>query len=119
MSRDDLIRLRHMAEAARMAVAFARGRVPNELQTDPMLRMAVLHAVQIVGEAAARVSAPGRAELAAVPWPAVVGMRNRLVHAYFDINVPVVWDTLQRALPELLALLAQVPGIDASTDSTS
>jgi uncharacterized protein with HEPN domain len=63
MSPDDLIRLRHMAEAAESALAFVGGRRREDLDADPMLRYALIYAVQIVGEAASRVSAAGRAEL--------------------------------------------------------
>lgn len=47
----------------------------------------------------------GRAELPDLPWAQVVGMRNRLVHAYFDVNRDILWDTVRLALPRLLALL--------------
>jgi uncharacterized protein with HEPN domain len=48
-----------------------------------------------------------------VPWPQIVGMRNRLVHAYFDINRDILWDTVQLALPALLELLRGVRGEEA------
>lgn len=112
MSPDDLIRLRHMAEAARLAIGFAHARERADLDRDAMLRLAVLHAVQIVGEAAARLSEAGRAAVPGIEWPAVVGMRNRLVHAYFDINTDILWDTLQFGLPDLLARLQAVEGVD-------
>ncbi len=70
-----------------------------------MLRLALMRAVEVVGEAAGKVSAAGRAELPAVPWDQIVGMRNRLIHAYFDINRDILWDTAQLALPALLAQL--------------
>jgi uncharacterized protein with HEPN domain len=56
------------------------------LDNDTLLRFALTRAVEIVGEAANQVSEAGRAELADVPWAQIVGMRNRLIHAYFDIN---------------------------------
>ena len=115
MSPDDLIRLRHMAEAARLAIGFAQGRERADLECDAMLRLAVLHAVQIVGEAATRVSEAGRAAVPGIEWPAVVGMRNRLVHAYFDVNTDILWDTLQLGLPELLERMGAVGELAGDT----
>jgi uncharacterized protein with HEPN domain len=105
MSPDDGWRIRHMIEAGEQALAFVQGRNRSDLDGDAMLRLALTRAVEILGEAAAQVSEAGRAELPAVPWPRVIGMRNRLVHAYFDINLDILWDTVELALPTLLAQL--------------
>ena len=115
MSPDDLIRLRHMAEAARTAMRFCVGREQHELDSATMLRMALLHVVQIIGEAAARVSDAGRAAAPGVEWPVIVAMRNRLVHAYFDVNTDILWKTVMLSLPALLQQLEAVDGV-ASTD---
>jgi uncharacterized protein with HEPN domain len=105
MSPDDRWRLRHMADAAEQALAFVQGRQRADLDTDAMLRLALTRAVEIVGEAAAQVSGAGRNHCPDVPWQQIVGMRNRLVHAYFDINADILWDTVLLALPPLLAQL--------------
>lgn len=103
MSPDDRWRIGHMIEAAGQAVAFLQGRQRSDLDTDAMLCLAVTRAVEIVGEAAAQLSEAGRGELPDVPWAQIVGMRNRLVHAYFDINRTILWDTVRLALPPLIA----------------
>ena len=82
-----------------------QGRIRADLDSDAMLRLALTRAIEIVGEAAAQVTDAGRVEFPDVPWPQIVGMRNRLVHAYFDINANILWDTVLLALPELLAQL--------------
>jgi len=105
MSPDDRWRVGHMIEAAETALEFVAGRSRADLDTDAMLRMALTRAVEIVGEAASQVSDEGRLELASVPWAQIVGMRNRLVHAYFEINRDILWDTVQLAMPGLLAQL--------------
>lgn len=97
-----------MADAAEQALTFVATRQREDLDRDAMLSMALTRAVEIVGEAAARVSEAGRAELPGIPWPAVVGMRNRLVHAYFDIDHDILWDTVHLALPALLVELKTV-----------
>ena len=94
MRRDDDIRLRHMLDAAREAVAFARGRTRADLDKDRQLVLALVKDVEIVGEAATQVTEPARQRLAQIPWERIVGMRNRLVHAYFDINLDIVWNTV-------------------------
>ena len=94
-----------MADAAELAVGFIAGRAKADLLSDPMLRLALTRAVEIVGEAAAQVSAEGRAAWPDVPWSQIVGMRNRLVHAYFDVDTAILWDTVELALPSLRAQL--------------
>ena len=71
---------------------------------------ALVKAVEIIGEAALQTSEVTRAHLPGVPWEDIVGMRHRLVHAYFDINLDVVWKTVQADLPPLIPLLEQVLG---------
>ncbi|NEV64391.1 HepT-like ribonuclease domain-containing protein [Thiorhodococcus minor] len=105
MSPNDLWRIEHMIEAAEQALAFVKGRERADLDSDAMLCLALTRAVEIVGEAAAQVTDAGRAELADVPWAQIVGMRNRLVHAYFDIDRTILWDTVRLALPPLIAQL--------------
>lgn len=94
-----------MADAAEMAMGFIAGRAKADLLADPMLRLALTRAVEIVGEAAAQVSAEGRAAWPDVPWSQIVGMRNRLVDAYFDVDTAILWDTVELALPNLRAQL--------------
>ena len=87
MSRKDEIRLRHMVDAAREAVSFAAGRTRGDLDADRQLVMALVKEIEIVGEAAARVSEATREHLPDIPWDELIGMRNRLVHAYLDVNL--------------------------------
>jgi uncharacterized protein with HEPN domain len=103
MSPDDDVRLRHMVDAAEAALRFVKGRTRADLDRDELLVFGLVRAIEVVGEAAARVSPAGRQELPDVPWTQIVGMRNRLVHAYFDVDLGILWDTVTVALPELLA----------------
>lgn len=105
MNRDDEIRLRHMLEAAREAMSFARGRVRADLETDRQLVLSLVKDIEIVGEAAAQVTGPTRLQTPEIPWQAIVAMRNRLVHAYFSINLDIVWQTVQNDLPTLISKL--------------
>ncbi len=67
-----------------------------------MLCFALVRAVEIVGEAAARISPETRTSFPELPWQAMIGMRNRLIHAYFDVDLEILWHTVEQALPELL-----------------
>ncbi len=107
MRKDDEIRLRHMLDAAREALSFTQGRTRSDLDRDRQLVLALVKDIEIVGEAAARITEPGRRDAPEIPWQRIVGMRNRLVHAYFDIDLEVVWKTVQEDLPQLIALLEE------------
>ena len=95
MRSDDRIRLQHMLDAAHEAQMFMRDRTRADLDKDRMLVLSLVKAIEIIGEAANQVSEATRRQLPAIPWDDIVGMRNRLVHAYFDINVDVLWRTTQ------------------------
>jgi len=104
----DRIRIRHIVDAVEAARQFAEGRTRRDLDTDLMMFFALVRAVEIVGEAAARLSEEARRTIPDVPWPHVVGMRNRLVHAYFEIDRDILWTTVTEALPPLAARLRRV-----------
>ena len=105
MPPEDNARIVHMIEAAQSAVKFCHGRKRSDLDNDEMLLFAIVRAIEIIGEAASKVSLQRRASIPAVPWPSIISMRNRLAHAYFDINCGIVWETATVEVPELLALL--------------
>lgn len=105
MPPEDRIRWRHMIEAAQDAIGFISGRARADLDQDRMLLFAVVRAIEIIGEAASKISPETRAAHGAIPWPAIVGMRNRLVHAYFDIDTDIVWVAVMEEIPGLLAKL--------------
>jgi uncharacterized protein with HEPN domain len=102
---DDGIRLRHMLDAASQAVAFVQGRVRPDLDKDLQLTLALTRLVEIIGEAAQNVSAEIRARLPEVPWRAIAGTRDRLVHAYFDVDHDRLWQIVSVDLPALVAQL--------------
>jgi uncharacterized protein with HEPN domain len=94
-----------MLEAASDAVDFASARQRSDLDQDKMLALALVKAIEIIGEAASRVSQEGRAAHPAIPWSAIVAMRNRLIHGYFSIDHDVVWSTVTEELPPLIRKL--------------
>lgn len=105
MPPEDRVRLLHMRDAAHQAQQFLSGRTPSDLSTDRMLLFATVRAIEIVGEASARVTPDTREALPEMPWSAIIGMRNRLVHAYFNVDPMIIWRTVQDELPALIAAL--------------
>ena len=108
MKRDDRIRLEHMLEAARQAVGVASEKVREDLDHDRFLVLGLMKCLEIIGEAASKLSVETRVRYPDIPWPQIIGMRNRLIHAYFDINLDLMWDTLKEDLPSLIQILERV-----------
>ncbi len=102
---DDLSRLRHMLESAVEAVSYTEGRTRGDLDRDRMMVHSLVRCIEILGEAASRVSADKRSELSDIPWTDIISMRNRLIHGYFDIDLNRVWDTVVDDLPPLIISL--------------
>jgi uncharacterized protein with HEPN domain len=102
---DDGVRLRHMLDAAKQAIEFTRGRSNADLYRDAQLALALTRIVEIIGEAAKNVSAETRATLPQIPWRAIAGTRDRLVHAYFDVDLERLWQIVAVDLPPLVAAL--------------
>lgn len=99
---EDLDRLRHMVEAAQEAVDHAAGRTRQDLDEERLLQHALVRLVEIVGEAAGRLSPETQAMAPHLPWSMMVSMRNRLIHDYFMVDLDVVWDTVTLDLPALI-----------------
>jgi len=97
-----------MLEAAREAIAFIEGQSRSDLAADRKLALALARCIEIVGEAAANVSLEGQARIPGIPWRSIVGMRNRVVHAYFDVDLDRLWDTVTDDLPPLVAELERI-----------
>ena len=108
MLRDDFIRVRHMLDAAKEAISFADNKTRDDLENNRMLALSIVKSIEIVGEAASKVTKGSREEHPEIPWTDIVAMRNRLIHAYFDIDLDRVWDTVTDDLPSLTALLEDV-----------
>ena len=106
MNPRDRVRLQHLADALNSAIRFARGRERGDLDTDEMLLFALVRAIEFAGEAANQITAETRAQLPDLPWASI--MRNRLVHAYFDINRDILWTTVTEAAPPLAERLKNV-----------
>ena len=108
MFEDDSVRVRHILDAAREAVAFSHGRSRADLDTDRKLNLSLVRLLEVIGEAARGISPGFRQAHPELPYKSMVGMRDRLIHAYFDVNLHVVWETVTEDLPPLIAQLEKI-----------
>lgn len=104
MRRDDALLLDALI-AARRIVRYTRGVSQDEFSRDEILQDAVLRQIQIIGEAASRISPETREANRDIPWHEMIGMRHRLVHDYNKIDLSRVWDAALNSVPNLVSLL--------------
>lgn len=108
MNPNDEIRLRHMLEAARIAKTLSQGENRAALDTDIKLQLALVRTAEIIGEAATNVSSETRDAYPVVPWKSIVGMRNILIHKYFNVDLDTLWYTVTNDLNPLIAVLETI-----------
>ena len=102
MSRhDDAITLRQMLDHIEEAVVLAKGRTRVDLEADRVFFLALLKLVEIVGEAAARISEPMQTSRTEIPWREIIGTRNRLIHGYDAVDYNILWDIVSTDFPPL------------------
>lgn len=105
MRREDRVLILHMIEEAENVASFIAGRSREDLDQDRMLFHALVRAIEVMGEAASKVSSETRAASPDVPWKTIVAMRNRLIHGYATIDPAVVWATATSDIPSVLPAL--------------
>ncbi len=108
MQDKDRIRLLHMMEAAKEALSFLKGKSRQDLDQNRQLVLAIIREVEIIGEAAGKVSEEVRSQYPQVPWLDIVNMRHHLIHVYFDVDLNIVWDTAVKDLPDLVKALETI-----------
>ena len=108
--RDDHVALTDMRNYAEEAVALLGEASLTDLAEKRVLELALQKLVEIVGEAANRVSEGTRRRHQVIPWPQIIGMRNRLAHGYDDVSLERLWDTVKYELPPLIEQLGTIIG---------
>lgn len=95
-------------QAARLAIGYVRGKTEPEFLSYVQCQDAVVRRLEVIGEASRRVSEEARSALAQVPWGAMVGMRNIMIHRYDDVDLKIVWDSVQDSLPPLVVAIESI-----------
>jgi uncharacterized protein with HEPN domain len=113
MWRDDAYLL-DMLLAARKVQNFTQAVSWEQFQGDELTQNAVMRQIQIIGEAARKVSSQYQREHPEISWQAIIGMRHRLVHEYFRIIPERVWDVVEKDIPELIRLIEPLVPPDES-----
>ena len=108
MSLRDLVYVGHMLDMAHKAVGKTRCLAREAYDADENLRLALIHLIQVIGEAARQVSREYAETHTEVPWTEIIGMRHKVVHDYLNVDEDVVWQTATQDLPPLIALLERL-----------
>lgn len=104
---DDLTRLKHIRDSAEKAISFIQEKERYDLDKNEMLSLALIRLIEIIGEAGNNISDSCQQNYSDIPWHEIIGMRNRLIHAYFDVDLDIVWQVVKFDLPNLLKLINQ------------
>ncbi len=91
-----------MYDAAKEAASFIQEEERASLDVDRKLVLALMKSIEIIGEAAAKITKECQEDLSQIPWLNIIGMRNRLIHAYFDVNLEILWKTVTEDLTALI-----------------
>lgn len=108
MQGDDSIRLQHMLDAAKEAIKLSSGKSRHDIENERLLNLGLVRLIEITGEAANRVTAEGRSKYPEITWGQIVGMRNRLIHGYDNIDFEVIYKTVTEDLPQLVIELENI-----------
>lgn len=107
---EDRVRLRHMLDAALEIRQYVQSARREDLNRDRKLVHSLVRLFEIIGEAATQISEQLREDIPDIPWFVIIGMRNRLIHAYFSIDLDVVWSTSTQDIPLLITQLSKLVG---------
>jgi uncharacterized protein with HEPN domain len=105
---DPIIFYRHMLEYTREARALVQGRTRSDLDRDRLLNPALVRLLEIIGEAANRIPKEEQARHSQIPWPQIVGLRNRLIHGYDSVDFDILWQIVTQDLPPLIETLEAI-----------
>jgi uncharacterized protein with HEPN domain len=108
MKPDDKIRLQHMLDAAQEAITFLQTLKGERLKNNRLVSQAIVRLIEVVGEAAVQISKAYKAAHPKLQWAQIIGMRNRIIHAYFDIDYELVENTIKVDFPELIDQLIKL-----------
>ena len=103
--RDPVVPLQHMLDYAQNAIGISRGRKRKDLDDDLTFNLALTRLIEVIGEAANRVPEDYQESHPEIPWAQIIGMRNRLIHGYDEVDLDFLWSVVENDLPGLIAQL--------------
>ena len=103
--RDPLHSYRDMLSYAQEAVALTEGKQRSDVDTDRLLNLALVRLLEVIGEAANRIPITEQQQHPEIPWPQIVGLRNRLIHGYDVVDFDILWQIITEDLPPLISKL--------------
>jgi uncharacterized protein with HEPN domain len=116
---NDAVYLGHMLDMTRRAVKAIKTKSRAKYDKDDILRLGLTHLVQVIGEAARKVSARFQRKHPEIPWRKIIGMRHRIVHDYMRVDEDILWQVVTKDLPELLPLLEEILPEEEDSQSTT
>jgi len=94
--------------ASQDAIAFVEGLTYEDFLRSKLHQNAVIRPLEIIGEAAGKISNELKSSYPQIPWNLMIGMRNRLIHNYMDVDLQVIWDTIQNDLTPIIRLVSKI-----------
>ena len=105
---DNTVFLHHISDSCQKCLKFVKGINYEQFVADEKTISAVVRELSVIGEAARKVTEDFRSKNSQVPWEKIFGMRNRLVHDYMGVQLPIVWQTVQEDIPELKRIVDEL-----------
>ena len=105
---EDNVRLQHILEEAKEACKYVEGYSLDDFLKDGKTARAIIRSIEVIGEAASKISKEYRIEQPEVPWNKIIGMRNHLIHVYFEIDYDTVWKTVQDNIPAPIGMVEKL-----------
>ncbi len=108
MSKDDKVYLNHILDSIAKIEDFTEQIDEKDFKDNELVQSAVIRHIEIIGEAAKHLSKETRNEHTDIPWKDISGMRDKLIHGYFGVDIDAVWDTIQNDIPELKSAIKKI-----------
>ena len=103
MKKADLVRFRHMLDAAKEAREISSGKSRQDIENERLLNLSLVRLLEIMGEAANLISSDLQTKYSKIEWSQIIGMRNRLIHGYDNIDYDILYQTIKKDIPPLIS----------------